>query len=84
MQIFIDEVIEERYGQELYEDYLKEQIEEKDKEIERLNNIIEELEIYLLNHISKREPEKETLGECIVYKTLSLTLEKLQELKQEN
>lgn len=54
------------------------------EEIERLNNIIEELEIYLLNHISKREPEKETLGECIVYKTLSLTLEKLQELKQEN
>lgn len=57
---------------------------EGEKEIERLNNIIEELEIYLLNNISNREPEKETLGECIVYKTLSLTLEKLQELKQEN
>lgn len=43
MKIFVDEDIEERYAQGLYEDYLKEQIEQKDKEIERLNNIINEL-----------------------------------------
>ena len=40
MKIFVDEDIEERYAQGLYEDYLKEQINQKDKEIERLNKII--------------------------------------------
>ena len=48
MKIFVDEDIEERYAQGLYEDYLKEQIEQKDKEIERLNNIINEFDKWLL------------------------------------
>jgi len=63
MNIFIDtENMEERYGEELYKDYLKEQLEkdkyiigEQQQEIERLNNIIDELENkiwYLYNYAS--------------------------------
>ena len=50
MKIFIDNNIEEQYGEGLYQEYLekenkqmKEDITTMNKEIERLNNIINEL-----------------------------------------
>lgn len=58
MKIFVDEDIEERYAQGLYEDYLKEQIEQKDKEIERLNKGLEYIELYWSN---REEYEKNEL-----------------------
>ena len=54
MKIFVDEDIEERYAQGLYE----EQIEQKDKEIERLNKGLEYIELYWSN---REEYEKNEL-----------------------
>lgn len=45
-QIFIDTMdMEERYGQELYEDYLKEQLEDFKSRIDKTNNILKDTSI---------------------------------------
>ena len=68
-QIFIDtQDMEERYGEELYNDYLKE-------ENERLNNIINDLEKYL-NKVIETSSEMEKI-------TCSFILKYLKELKGE-
>ena len=57
---------------------LNEQIEEKDKEIQRLNNIIDGLEKYLIEHIDEyRDMEQDAMFE------FGLVLDKLKELKEE-
>jgi len=54
---------------------LIDEIQEKDKEIERLNNIIDELENYILNHY--------IVGHTIQNASLDGILNKLKELKGE-
>ena len=65
---------------EHYEEYkgtLNEQLEEKDKEIDRLNNIINELEKWLIEHIDEyRDMEQDAMFE------FGLVLDKLKSLKE--
>ena len=74
MKIFIDENIEERYAQGLYEDYLKEQIEQKDKEIKRLQARIDKAIEYINEHLEVTE-----YGEVILKHTFDK--HNLKELK---
>lgn len=58
---------------------LEKENREKDKEITRLNNIIEELEKYLIEHIDEyRDMEQDAMFE------FGLVLDKLKELKKGN
>ena len=65
---------------EHYEEYkgtLNKQLEEKDKEIDRLNNIINELEKWLIKHIDEyRDMEQDAMFE------FGLVLDKLKALKE--
>ena len=75
MNIFIDkEDMEERYGEELYKEYLE-------KENKRLNNIINELEKWLKDLMT---PKENFLGD-ITYNMgirVDVILDKLKELKE--
>jgi len=56
---------------------LQQKVEEKNKEIDRLNNIINELEKYLIEHIDEyRDMEQDAMFE------FGLVLDKLKELKE--
>ena len=60
-----------------YENHLLDKLEEKDKEIERLNNIINELEKYL-----KEENKFDEYKDITYRETMGYVLDKLQELKE--
>ena len=62
---------------------LKEYVENKDKEIERLNNIIEDFEIELQREINVREEDTslEHNTFIIIQNTLKTALKRFRELK---
>ena len=82
MKIFTDENIEERYAQGLYEDYLKEQIKQKDKEIERLNNIINKIEKE--SYLGMKENTNNNDYSKGLYTAYQYINNKLKELKENN
>ena len=71
---------------EYYEEYkgtLNKQIEEKDKEIDRLNNIISELERHLNQEILEWQDISDLWTKAQVQED-RIILDKLKELKEEN
>ena len=63
-----------------YIKYLQQKVEQQDKEIERLNNIIDELEKWLEENKKISQAHENVLGVNIS----NLVLDKLKELKENN